>query len=345
MTGTRIYGPSIFFLILLMQTSIFSADIETGGIRLELDEKSGSFSLSSLENGKNSAIPLIYPEDPRTSYFSIVVDNRIYNLRSGSDFRREYIQEADRHIIRWTSRQLEINQEFRIIPAVSSDADDGLAVRFRIRNTSSRKLSIGLRYIIDTYLGEQKGPHFLRSDNRSINGETELVAPYPQYILSPGNGSQDTGLMVMLRAPGLTSPDSVVCANWKRLNESSWSYTVNPSRSFSHPPYSINDSALALYYNPVQLQAEEERLISLAFGPYVPGGYAPDSQISVDALADRIPSDDPTGDPEHEVVLVRDLLSQIDQLMDNGEDVPEEKLRLLRQLLENLKKRRADFED
>jgi hypothetical protein len=151
--------------------------------------------------------------------------------------------------------------------------------------------------------------------------------------------------MLMLDAPGIEKPDSIVFANWKRLNESSWSYDVNASRSFSNPPYSINDSAIALYFDPEALQPGDERLINLVFGSYDQAGYLPDSQEINDRIADIILEESDARDPAKELALVRELITEIDLLMKAGQEVPQEKIRLLRQLLETLKARKADLED
>ena len=343
--GIKRTGPAVFFLIMLIPVLTYALNVESGRVRLEINEKTGTFSLFSLSEKEGQPLSLLYSDDPRTSYFSIAVNNRIYNLPASSDFRREIINEKGQPRIVWTSGQIEVRQEFRIIRSVSSEVNNGLAMSLRIRNISSQKLSVGLRYLLDTYLGENRGSHFVSSENRSINGETVLKAPYPRYILSPREHSADSGLMLMLNVPGVTVPDSVIFANWKRLNESSWSYDVSTARSFSNPPYSINDSAIALYFDPQPLLPGDERLIDLAFGSYAQGGYLPASQNVNDKIADILSQETETGDPEQEVALVRELIAEIDLLMETDQKVPEEKIQMLRQLLETLKARKADFED
>ncbi|WP_319561509.1 hypothetical protein [Marispirochaeta sp.] len=337
---------TVYLLILLMPVLLYSLELESGRVRLEIDEKSGSFTLVSISEGQQNPLPLLYSDDPRTTGFSLAINNRIYNLQSSSDFIRETIREPGRIGSIWTSRQLEIRQEFRIIRSASSDVNNGIVIQFGLRNISSQNLTVGLRYLLDTYLGENNGnAHFVTSDNRSIVNETGLSPPFPSYILSSRGQSVSRGLMIMLRGPGLTPPDSVIFANWKRLNESGWSYTVSTSRSFTSPPYSINDSAVALFYNPAPLQAGEERTIILAMGAYAEGGYRPDSQNISDRIADMLAEETETGDPAQEVALLRELIAEIDQLMESEQGVPEEKIVLLRQLLAALKERRVEFKD
>lgn len=345
MTRKKTGSFIVFLLIFLLPVMVCSLDLESGGIRLEIDEKTGSFTLVSFAEDHQNPLPLLYFDDPRTTSFSLAVNNRIYDLMSSSEFMRNAISEPGRIGSIWTSRQLEIRQEFRIIRSASSDIKNGIVMQVQIRNTSGQNLNVGLRCLLDTYLGENGSSHFITAENHSIDTETELSSPYPAYILSPLGESLNRGLMIMLRGPGLTPPDSVVFANWKRLNESGWSYTVSSSRSFSSPPYSINDSALALFFNPVPLLPGEDRSIILSMGAYAEGGYRPDSPDVSDTIADMLAGETETGDPAKEVALLRELIAEIDQLMESEREVPEEKIVLLRQLLAALKERRIDFKD
>ena len=51
----------------------------------------------------------------------------------------------------------------------------------------------------------------------------------------------------------VTSPDKVIFSNWKRLDESGWTLNVKDGRNFNLLPYSINDSAVSHYYEPIRI--------------------------------------------------------------------------------------------
>ena len=66
-------------------------------------------------------------------------------------------------------------------------------------------------------------------------------------------------MRLTLSGDGITDPDRVVVANWKRLNDASWTYESNQTRDFSLLPYSIDDSAIALYYEPATVASSTIR--------------------------------------------------------------------------------------
>jgi hypothetical protein len=330
--------------------ALSALDIKNGRIALSLNERYGTFSVSYLSDPNEGTYrSLLFPEDARTTYFSLVINNQVFTPADSSEFTHSLVERGSGARFTWTSKEVEVFQDFRFLKSAGSPVSDGLEIAFTIRNISGRRLSIGLRYLLDCYLGEDENYHFTTEFIRPVTGELELTPPLPRYFLSPVNSADDEGLMVMLDSLGLTRPDSVVFANWKRLNDSSWNYTINRSRNFSRPPYSINDSAAALYYNPQPLEPGQERRIVLALGQYAEGGFSPDSGAQnqrienlVQSLSDE--ADEPgKEDPEEELEAVRELLAEIDVLIESGEEVPDEKLYLLRQLMETLKKRKSSF--
>jgi hypothetical protein len=65
----------------------------------------------------------------------------------------------------------------------------------------------------------------------------------------------------------------VVFANWKRLNDASWSYTTSSARNFNLLPYSVNDSAVAQYYEPRKVAKGTGFTVTMCMGKYSPAGF------------------------------------------------------------------------
>ena len=270
----RIAAP---VLLIFFSIALNAADIDNGRIKISFEEKYRAVTFSYLkELGGKNYLPLIFAEDPRTTQFNLLVNNQIFNVAENFDFEPSFENLGKSGRYTWRSKQLEIVQEVSFLSSANAPLADGVMVKFTIKNISSQRLAVGLRYLIDTYLGEGKESHFLNDYALPINHEIGFTSTSaPKYILSPYNNSPDKGLMIMLRSPGVTLPDSVVCANWKRLSDSAWDYSVNTSRNFSRPPYSINDSAVLLNYEPKPLTPGAERSIVLALGYFAPGGFSP----------------------------------------------------------------------
>ncbi len=254
MVSKRFISITILFLVafVFVTSTVSAAEISNASLRLVVHENSGRFSLYSTDNGQ---IPLFVAEDPTTTYISLLANERIYILGNSFAFRQNVTSTGSSITIEWKSSRLEILQTMTL-------KDDTLAIDIRIENVSEISFDAGIRYIFDTSLGED-AIHF-RTDSSEISRERSFSGDYPDYILS---GTADEGLYFVLSDSGFDTPDRIVVANWKRLDDTSWSYTVNTNRNFNLRPYSINDSAIAFYYEPQRLAAGNARSISLLLTP------------------------------------------------------------------------------
>jgi len=115
----------------------------------------------------------------------------------------------------------------------SFQGGEAVAVSVTIRNNTDREVAAGLRFLLDTYLGEAGFPHFRTERDREINGELSFTgAEVPAWWLSRSSRAsrspENPGLLMPLRGEGITTPDRLILANWKRLAEASWLYETAP---------------------------------------------------------------------------------------------------------------------
>ena len=174
------------------------------------------------------------------------------------------------------------------------------------------------------------------------------------YWVSPLVGDADQmGLEVMLAgSTGVTPPDRVVFANWKRLSDAPWSYDTSVARNFSLLPYSVNDSAVSQYYDPRPVAKGAETTITLALGKFTQEGFSvsaspvaqassvPDVQASAapvaqSAGAPRAPVSDPQS-VRAELSTVNDILSKIDGALASGTPLSDDELAQVESTLKDL---------
>ncbi len=344
-----IYFTSFFTVMVNLQAE----EIKDGRILINFAEKYKTFSFSWLEQlGGRSYLPLIFADDPRTSKFNLLINNQVHTPAEDYQYSPLFSRTSNGGQYTWTSKQLEIQEELDFLSAQGSPVSDGILIRFTLKNISSQRLTIGLRYIIDTYLGEDGDVHFYDEYGAAYNSETGFTASNaPRYLVSPKDGDRNKGLMIMLRSPGITLPDQVTLANWKRLSDSAWEYQINTTRNFSRPPYSINDSAVLLSYKPEALNPGSSRTVTIAMGYYAQGGYSPELNEGTEKIGNLVASlsdqenngSEKSSTPEEELAAVRELIKQIDDILQLGEDIPEEKMILLQQLMDTLKSRQENF--
>ena len=301
--------------------------ISNSDLELEIYERNGRFSIHAiLPSGEKVA--LLVAEDPRTTLLTVLAGSKVYRMGDSFEFRQAIESTSTTAKIIWSNARFTVTQGFAL---------DGstLTITLLIENTSEQTQQIGVRYLLDTYLGEDD-VHF-SADGLPVEKETNYAWVAPYKIQS--TDQESASLSFLLTGDSITSPDRVVIANWKRLNDASWTYDVNPSRGFSLLPYSINDSAIALYYEPDPVSSAATRTISFKLDWNKPGllSLAVDSSGSPTAefgLIDTV---------RDEVTKIDSVLARIDELLRAEAPPSSADIAGLRSLLEVLLQRREEF--
>jgi hypothetical protein len=275
--SSRVRRFAVAGLLSLAVSQLWPIDLTEGRLRVTLYDGIGRFSIAYLSNTRENAYsPLLVAQDPRTSMLSIVVGNKVYRMGEGTEFAQSAEKTADGARFLWKSTLLTITESFSFVSSSASTPADGVRIDLTIRNTSRQDLNVGARYLFDTYLGEASFVHFRTNSLTDVTKELALSGPaLPLYWVSPlPNDPEELGLQVMSSGEGITVPDRVVFANWKRLSDASWSYTVSAARNFNLLPYSVNDSAVCQYYEPRTVTRGSELTLTLCLGKFNAAGFA-----------------------------------------------------------------------
>ena len=344
-------------LLAVVVIPLAAVEIDSGGLRLILHEGIGRFSLYTRASAAaGDYIPLFVDQDPRTSGVSLVVNDKIYKLGDSSEFTEstEKTEGAEMARFEWASRILTVVQEFTPVLASASAEAQGVRMSIRISNRSRNRLSVGLRLCLDTYLGEENLSHFRSDRHEEIRSElTVSGADMIRYWLSPSAGSPGSiGLLCMTSGSDITPPDKIVFANWKRLSDASWDYQTSSNRNFNLMPYSINDSAVCMYYEPVDLPALGSREIVLVLGNVTLSDYTaepqgvesyvateqppPASLLSrLQELRDRLGID--PASVEQDIDNLDSFIEIVDARLISAEQISDEELRLMEEILSAIK--------
>jgi hypothetical protein len=328
----------------LCASTLDALEIARGRMKLTLYEGIGRFSISYLADESTGLYkPLLFAKDPRTSVTSLSVGDRVYRRGESGDFHQEMERTPGGALFKWTSQSLEVTQEFSLLA-------DAIRIELTIRNTAQKDLEVGVRTLFDTLLGEPSGVHFMTDKIPEIDRETTLTAGQkPAYWVSPLVGDPGKlGLMTMLSGSGITPPDRVVFANWKRLYDAAWEYETSPSRDFNLMPYSVNDSAVCEYFDPRKIAAGSEWRIETVMGKYAPSGIGTGSAIAAEDLAPPpqavippIRVSDPSKSAGDDLRTVDEILAEIDAGVFSVGSVTERQLNFLAMRLSELKNRSA----
>ncbi|MDR0731388.1 MAG: hypothetical protein LBF63_06940 [Treponema sp.] len=236
---------------------VSGAEYEDGFIRLTLNPVLGRFSLYYLSDPVYQKYEAMFmDQDPRTSVLTLRLDNKTYRLGESGEFSIREGGTARQPALIFESSSLVITEEFSFICTGGSPAANGVKISFHIENKDKRRVQAGLRLLLDTKLGESSTTPFV-TDNRMIQEEIvfDTEAGLDAYWVS--GTTEGPALMGSLGAGVDRVPDAVHIANWKRLNDVPWSLDFVQGRRFNNPPYSIRDSAVAYYYEPVRINGGE----------------------------------------------------------------------------------------
>jgi hypothetical protein len=242
---------SLIFFFASCFSAVFASEVTNGYIRLILNESSGRYSIYFLSNPNSVRYePLFSGEDPATSYASVLMNGKVYRL-GGKYFKTNYEKQNRFPVFVFEGDNIKVTQSFSPIKTANSKYINGVIVTYKIQNTGSEELPVGLRILIDTDLEEKAKNNTFITSGQIIKNETLIDGRTGErFWLSRG---KNTALMGSIINPVNTSekaPDYVHFANWKRLNDAAWKMKYVKKRSFTNSPFSIDDSAVCYYFDP-----------------------------------------------------------------------------------------------
>ncbi len=360
-------------------------DLELGRIRLEVYAERGEFMVWQRD-GDGELQPLLFPGDPGATRTTVRDGARTLVLGRSSRLQLKETavrdrdettgghreapdgpeaaghREARRQALvyqRFGGDDLELERFFKPLRSRGAEEPDAIRIVVRVHNRSERSRELGLRLLLDTHLGEdapRELGHFRLDRATPVRFEHQLQprSDSVRYWFSRSPEQPELTLQQTMLGEGITTPDRVVFANWKRLYESSWDYRVLPARRFSAPPYSLNDSAVAVYYDPVTVGAGETREIAIVLGGYAPTGYYELETEPLEVATVRRPDEVETEPRPPAVAVLRmsaeeraryletleelnALIAELDRQVEHPAEITRERLRELRERLEELR--------
>ena len=236
---------------------------------------------------------------------------------------------------------------FSFVTSSGSQLVDGVRVVLTVQNQGEQPLQVGVRQLWDTYLAESATTHFTADGQRPITRETELTGASRPAFWSSVRPADSAGLYVLTTGEGIDTPERIVFANWKRLNDSSWSFQTSASRTFSNLPYSVNDSAVAEYYGPRAVAAGATLTVGTVLGASTVGSFIPKTaQVAAGApmssseILTAIASTGGIADPllaaNTDLGVLNDLIKTIESRIPDAAKLTEADLRALADALREL---------
>lgn len=338
----------IFLLIAFLLTLVSPGAYEQsrGNMKIVLDEGPGTFSIYDITNPAKP-VSLLLDKDARTSGLFVLVDDKVYRMERTSAFDQRIEERANGAAYVWSNSSLTITLEFLFTQSTASQVADGVKLRAFVNNSSGRAIKVGIRFLLDTYLGEKFQEHFYLEGGEGVTHERDFASSLPSYWVS-GHPSRGTAFQAMVDLSNISQPSQIVFANWKRLEATSWVYQGR-KRSFNYLPYSVNDSAVSHWYKPRTLDDGETRSVDLRLVLYTKDNFPSRAELMEEA--DPYPPID-WSNPDavlsalrEDIEKVNQVLSKLDKTIISREEPNPEVLNSLEDEVEELKARKTRYRD
>jgi hypothetical protein len=209
-----------------------------------------------------------------------------------------------------------VTQTVEIVPGAQSSLLDTCLVRYDLENKDGVAHEVGLRFLLDTFIGDNDGVPFLlpgADQLCSTKMEFQKATDVPDFIQAYENNdlkSPGTVAHVGLKVPGLDPPDRVTLSAWpnvalgrrdRRCEQqfTRWEVPVLDMNSLSPA-----DSAVTIYWNERTLKPGERRSVGFSYGlgvvaggegggnlaVTIGGSFAPEGEFTVTAyVQDPVP--------------------------------------------------------
>jgi hypothetical protein len=175
----------------------------------------------------------------------------------------------------YDEQKVYITQTVGLVPGEQTGKLDTCLIHYRIDNRDTRSHTVGLRFLLDTFIGGNDGVPFLIPGRQELCSTSQVFSrpeDVPDFIqaretedlANPGTIAQ-----IQLRIAGFETPSRVTLGAWPnptlgrgcRQEKTPWNVPVLPIKSI--PP---GDSAVTIYWDERSLPAGGSREMAFAYG-------------------------------------------------------------------------------
>ncbi len=265
-------------LFLIIYSFVYGSTIQNNYLVVSVDDNTGRIFLSTL-NGKpdvkgDEKKALLFYDNPPSSYTLIYIDDDIFTFGNEPGKMKAPVSLGKSIKTFWSYDKIDCTQAVSFVEREKNNVEDGVLISYLFENKDDRSHSVGLRILFDTYLGERGRYHFELSTGKRLNRETIISNnEIPEYWIS-----RDKRGIVCLRGVlkdnFAIKPTKVVFANYRYLFDNiTFNIRLRHVRGFDYLPYSRGDSAVAIYFGPIELKPGKKIKYSTILGLCGNGKY------------------------------------------------------------------------
>jgi hypothetical protein len=181
----------------------------------------------------------------------------------------------------WESpRNVRVRQTIEIIPNEQTRLLDTCLIHYLLENKDSVPHKVGLRVMLDTYIGANDGVPFV------IPGQPGLLQAWKQFgqneipdyiealensdLKNPGTVANMSlklrGIKIQPDDPEPEPLESLLICRWPGTSEKKWSWEPRPMNDKSESPDAVNDSCVVLYWAEDMMAPGAKRAMAFTYG-------------------------------------------------------------------------------
>ncbi|MGE4169424.1 MAG: hypothetical protein AB7F28_01740 [Candidatus Margulisiibacteriota bacterium] len=283
----------LLVLMVMLAGKVKAASVQTVGnefIKIVVNDgvqDKGRFAVETTggdpENPADDNQSLIFGRPvPWTSYTTVVVDGQPYvfggiNTKLAKRAGRKVlfgdvisqVQTDDAILTTCKFGAVTVIQKLTFSRNPATQVKDTALISYEMINNDDKPHTLGVRIMLDTKLGSNDAAPFrigeLACDSETAFEKNQLVEYWQTFdslanptIIAQGTLSQPS--------EGVSPPDHVFLVNWGTLADEPWEFDVVPGRSFQRAGETENDTALALYWDPVTVAPSGKRTVRTLYG-------------------------------------------------------------------------------
>jgi len=195
----------------------------------------------------------------------------------------------------WEYHRILVTQRLEIVLGSSTNLFDTLRIEYTLENRDTKTHRVGLRIMLDTYIGDNDGVPFAVPGkagitDRAVDLRGEQIPDFFQVLERPNLDRPGVVVNVTLASGDATPPERVLITGWPG-SDAPWDYlkkTGGVGAKFKNY-LNGNDSAVGLFYPIEALAPGEQRLIVAYYGLGAISSVATqNTQLGLSVSANRV---------------------------------------------------------
>ncbi len=231
--------------------------------KVSLDGKTGCFNIFAVNESKKAVPVLSSVDGSASSFIAVLAGDSEYRLNREAGVAaeaREVYETRHVQLAYSIEKQVQVTVDFVPAATVKNGKEDAVRVTVFTTNISDKPMTVGIRGMFDTILGENSDVHFKTSSGNRIKKEKLFESVKDDRWILSSNSRES--VQFVLFGKDVSTPVQVAIANIDTLSSSTnWKPRVTSDRSLTSAN-AYNNSAVAVNWMPVKLDAGKTDAIS-----------------------------------------------------------------------------------